>query len=62
MKEGTHTLDAHSLTLNALIPKIYMVQNSAPANKVKIALLDNASTQTVLQDQTHFVFKTQNES
>jgi peptide/histidine transporter 3/4 len=38
-----------------------MVQSSASANKAKIALLDSASTHTVLQDQTHFEFKTQNE-
>jgi hypothetical protein len=34
-----------------------MVQSSASANKAKIALLDSASTHTVLQDQTHFEFK-----
>ena len=40
-KRDTHTLDVHSLTLNELDPKIYMVQSSAHANKTKIALFDN---------------------
>jgi hypothetical protein len=48
--------------LNELDPDIYMVQSSALANKAKIALFDNAFTHTVLQDQTHFEFKTRNES
>ena len=38
-----------------------MVQSGVPANKAKIALLDNASTHTVLQDHAYFEFKTQNE-
>ena len=38
-----------------------MVQSNVFANKAKIVLLDNASTHTVLQDQTHFEFKTRNE-
>ena len=60
-KRETHTLDAPSPTLSELDPEIYMVQSSASANKAKIALLDSASTHTVLQDQAHFEFKTQNE-
>ena len=57
----THTLDVSSPTLNELDPEIYMLQCSAPANKAKIALLDSASTHTVLQNQTYFEIKTQNE-
>ena len=60
-KRENHTLDAPSPTLCELDPGIYMVQSSALANKAKIALLDNASTYTVLQDHAHFEFKTQNE-
>ena len=60
-EKETPTLDAPSLTLNELDPEIYIVQSSAPTNKAKIALLDNASTHTVLQDRTHFEFKTRNE-
>jgi hypothetical protein len=60
-KKETHILDILSPTFSEIDPKIYMVQSSAPANKAKIALLDIASTHTVLQDQTHFEFKTRNE-
>jgi hypothetical protein len=60
-KRETHTVDVPSSTLSKLDPEIYMVQSSASANKAQIALLDIASTHTVLQDQTHFEFKTQNE-
>ena len=60
-KRENHTLDAPSPTLCELDPGIYMVQSSALANKAKIALLDNASTYTVLQDHAHFEFKTRNE-
>ena len=58
-KRKTHTLDAHFPTLNEL--DLYMVQSNAHANKAIFALLDNASTHNVLQDQTHFEFKTRNE-
>ena len=38
-----------------------MVLSGVPTNKAKIALLNNASTYTVLQDHAYFEFKTQNE-
>ena len=60
-KRETHTLDAPSLDSHGLDPENYMVTGGAPKNKSKIALLDSASTHTILQDPEFFEFKTRNE-
>ena len=60
-KRETHTLDAPSLTLTELDPENYMVNEEEPVNTAKIALLDSASTHTILQDHALFEFKTKNE-
>ena len=60
-KRETHTLDAPSLTLSELDPENYMCLESVPASKAKVALIDSASTHTILQDQAFFEFKTRNE-
>ena len=61
-KRETHTLDAPSLTLTELDPENYMVNNGSTGIEANIALLDSASTHTILQDQAFFEFKTRNEA
>ena len=58
-KKETYTLDAQSLT--ELDPENYMVNFEMPSTEAKIALLNGASTHTILQDQSFFEFETQNE-
>ena len=60
-KRETHTLDAPSITLSEMDPENYMVLSRSTTSKAKIALLDSASTHTILQDPAFFEFKTRNE-
>lgn len=56
-KREVHSLDAPNFTDQDL--ENFMVQSSPPAN-VKLALLDSASTHTILQDESYFQFKNKN--